>query len=315
VVEVAHEALIRAWPTFGRWIDAARADLRLQLQLEDTAKEWAASAEKSEFLWSGLRLTNTTAWQKRARPQLSQRERRFLEASQAARRRARNLRVATIGAVVGLIIAALAIFAIGQAQLAQQQQQLAQQRQQDAATAQALAVARAQALATANVARFQTEQQRDLAQQHEIRARAGELAAQSEAESVPSSSRLLLAVEALRVTTEANEPRIASAEQALRDALANAGELGLSGHTGAVTAVAFSPDGKRLATASVNGAAQLWDLTTADVTTSPIVLRNYTYTYQPASYSPKRYTGVMSAMPIWSHKVPISQSKARFTRQ
>jgi hypothetical protein len=38
-VEVSHEALIRAWPTFGRWIADARADLPFQLQLEDAATE------------------------------------------------------------------------------------------------------------------------------------------------------------------------------------------------------------------------------------------------------------------------------------
>jgi hypothetical protein len=61
VVELSHEALIRAWPTFGRWIADARADLRFQLQLEDAAIEWQGSGENADLLWSGLRLAQAEA--------------------------------------------------------------------------------------------------------------------------------------------------------------------------------------------------------------------------------------------------------------
>jgi hypothetical protein len=80
-VEIAHEALIHAWPTFAQWIADARADLRFQLQLEEAAKEWQANSESTDFLWAGLRLANAEAWCERARPRLNQRDQRFLEAS------------------------------------------------------------------------------------------------------------------------------------------------------------------------------------------------------------------------------------------
>jgi WD40 repeat protein len=84
LVEVAHEALIRAWPTLAGWIEAAREDLRVQRQIEQAVREWAANGESADFLWAGVRLANVTAWQARTHPRLSQSEQRFLAASQAA---------------------------------------------------------------------------------------------------------------------------------------------------------------------------------------------------------------------------------------
>jgi len=83
-VEVAHEALIRAWPTFGQWIRANRADLVFQLQLGEAAQDWVQSDESRDFLWSGLRLANAEAWITRAQPALNARDRRFLEAGRTA---------------------------------------------------------------------------------------------------------------------------------------------------------------------------------------------------------------------------------------
>ena len=83
-VEVTHEALIRSWPTLGRWISESRGDLRFQLQLEDAAKEWQASDQNADLLWSGLRLSNAQAWLKRANPRLNSRDAGFLDASRAA---------------------------------------------------------------------------------------------------------------------------------------------------------------------------------------------------------------------------------------
>jgi hypothetical protein len=83
MLEVSHEALIRAWPTLGRWIAEARADLRFQIQLEDAAQEWQANAENPDLLWRGLRLSNAEAWLARSLPRLNARDQAFLDASRA----------------------------------------------------------------------------------------------------------------------------------------------------------------------------------------------------------------------------------------
>src|SRR5258706_2301477 len=58
-VEISHEALIRAWPTFRRWIDEARADLRFRLQLEEAAKEWEARNKDASVLYRGAKFVET----------------------------------------------------------------------------------------------------------------------------------------------------------------------------------------------------------------------------------------------------------------
>ena len=41
--EVAHEALIREWPTLRAWLDEDRDGLRLHQHLAESAQEWAAA--------------------------------------------------------------------------------------------------------------------------------------------------------------------------------------------------------------------------------------------------------------------------------
>ena len=74
---------------------------------------------------------------------------------------------------------------------------------------------------------------------------------------------LLLALEAVNTTYTIDQSASAEAEDALyRTLRASQLQLTLSGHDGPVTAVAFSPDASRLATASIDNSIKLWDATT-----------------------------------------------------
>jgi energy-coupling factor transporter ATP-binding protein EcfA2 len=109
-VEVTHEALIRSWPTLRDWIAVAKADLRLQRQLEDAAREWEAGQRSSDLLWQGARLAQAEAWVAHAHPLLLTREQQFLTASRAAemaRRQAERRRIRSI--IAGLIVALVLI--------------------------------------------------------------------------------------------------------------------------------------------------------------------------------------------------------------
>ena len=104
-------------------------------------------------------------------------------------------------------------------------------------------------------------------------ARAAQLAASAALalEAHPQRS-LLLAVEALSATARAGEPPVAIAEEALRAALARASGIGLGSHTWGVSVIAFSPDGRRLATADYRGNIRLWDLLSTDSIRASVVL-------------------------------------------
>jgi WD40 repeat protein/DNA-binding SARP family transcriptional activator len=83
-VEIAHEALLRAWPRLRGWMDESRAELRLGRLLTQAAAEWEAAGRNDGFLLRGARLdqlallaTGTVA--------LTCGERHYLDASLAAR--------------------------------------------------------------------------------------------------------------------------------------------------------------------------------------------------------------------------------------
>ena len=55
-VEIAHEALLRAWPRLRGWLDEDRAALRLSRLLTAAAAEWQAAGQAEGFLLRGARL-------------------------------------------------------------------------------------------------------------------------------------------------------------------------------------------------------------------------------------------------------------------
>lgn len=80
LMELAHEALIRSWPRFHSWVEASRTTLRVQLQIEEAAREWHTNQCADDFLWQGRRLAQISAWREQAQPQLNLRAIDFLAA-------------------------------------------------------------------------------------------------------------------------------------------------------------------------------------------------------------------------------------------
>ena len=66
-VEVAHEALIRHWPTLRAWLDEDREGRLVHRRLTDAAQEWDATGRDRGLLFRGTRLAVASDWSHRAR--------------------------------------------------------------------------------------------------------------------------------------------------------------------------------------------------------------------------------------------------------
>jgi len=61
-VEIAHEALLSAWPRLRSWLDTDRAGLRTHRQLTDAAHAWEDSGRDPQLLYHGGRLAVASEW-------------------------------------------------------------------------------------------------------------------------------------------------------------------------------------------------------------------------------------------------------------
>jgi len=81
--EVAHEALIREWPTLRTWLDENREGLRLHRHLTETAQEWESLGRDPSVLYRGARLAQAMEWSHAHEQDLNLMELSFLDASRA----------------------------------------------------------------------------------------------------------------------------------------------------------------------------------------------------------------------------------------
>lgn len=81
-VDIAHEALLRAWGTLRRWIDASRDSIRLQEELRVSVDLWMRNGLNQDWVWSGARLSGALELQADGRLSLAPNEAKFLDASQ-----------------------------------------------------------------------------------------------------------------------------------------------------------------------------------------------------------------------------------------
>lgn len=139
-VEIAHEALLHAWPRLRQWVDSDSIGVRTHRQLTTAAEVWRDASRDPSALYSGGRLATAEEWA--AQPMhgddLNVLEREFLDASvrqrvmaeRSSRRQTRRLRV-FVGALAALFLVAgtLAVVACQQKNTATSQRDVAISRQ------------------------------------------------------------------------------------------------------------------------------------------------------------------------------------------
>src|SRR5687767_6150060 len=79
--EVAHEALIREWPTLRGWLEDNRESLRLHRQLTEAAQEWREMEYSPDMLYRGARLAQAREWASSHQEEMNELECQFLNTS------------------------------------------------------------------------------------------------------------------------------------------------------------------------------------------------------------------------------------------
>lgn len=262
--EVAHEALIREWPTLRGWLEENRDSLRLHRQLTEAAQEWAESDRAEDALYRGLRLARAGEWAAAHESDLNVLEADFLAASLAESERDLSRREAQRQQELDAAV-----------RLAEAEQRRAEAEARSAAQLRRRSYFLVGALALAGVALLAAvwlgARARDaavMARQNERLASSRELAAAAVSNlTIDPERSILLALEAIRATADINIPSILpEAEEALHLAvLASHARQRLVAHRGAISGLAYLPDGTQLVTAGQDGMIRLWNTATLAV--------------------------------------------------
>ncbi|PBC80226.1 MULTISPECIES: helix-turn-helix domain-containing protein [unclassified Streptomyces] len=271
-IDLAHEALIGAWPRLRGWIEDDRERLRVHRRLTDAAHAWDELGRDPGALYRGIRLT--AAEEALTTSDLTTLEQDFFAASgtardheqQAATRTTRRLRQFTAALSVLLVLALVAGTA------AWDQYRTSEQERRNVLAAQQISLSRQLAAQSAALA----DDNPDLASllavhayraAHTKEAAAGVLAAAG----LPLRHRLTHTYGALSMAFSPDGRTLASVDGAggirLWDVSTGKTRTTLTDNSGAES-VAFSPDGRTLASGEDNGGVQLWDVTTGKVRSS-----------------------------------------------
>ncbi|MGW1987911.1 nSTAND1 domain-containing NTPase [Streptomyces collinus] len=277
VVQITHEALVRAWDLLRAWLVEDRDWLRVRRDLTSAAQTWQGLGRSPGSLYRGHRLARAVEMAQPRRSDLSPLESAFLDQSAAAAKseieaaaaeaeaaRRSNRRLRRLSAALVLLV----VVSLGATLLAGRQWQNAEAERKAADDKSRIAIADGLAAQSRALLGARPGLAGLLALAG-LRSETNEstTAAALGALAVPTYPVRLLAGNAGPLTAVAFSPdgrTLATGGTDLKIRLRRVDGGGtpvvLSGHTGAVAAVAFGTDGHTVASGSADGSVRIWDV-------------------------------------------------------
>ena len=275
--EVAHEALIREWPTLHNWLEENREGLRLHRQLTEAAQDWSETNRDPDLLYRGARLAQTREWTSAYQDEMNELESAFLSASIEASERESEQRETQRQRE----LEAARKLAESEKQRADVERQRAEEQLHNAAQLRKRAIylvgALGLAIFAALTAGIFANRNATLAVQNASIAQTAQAASTQAVADFTRSEAQRLAAEANSLMLNNGDANLIAllAIRSLRMQYTPAGDTVLSGltslevpprvfrgHTGSIFDVDISPDGKYLTTGSADKTARLWDIST-----------------------------------------------------
>ncbi|MGW2328497.1 nSTAND1 domain-containing NTPase [Streptomyces sp. NPDC001700] len=254
-VDLAHEALITAWPRLRGWIEDSRERLRRHRRLTEAARNWHNRGCDSGALLRGVELAEAedAFHTSEHRGELTAREADFLRASTAAnqwRTRRTHLLVGTLSVLLLLALGATTV-AVQKTAAADTQRRLAVSRELGARAGQVSEQSPEEAmiLALQGYQQAPTREARSSLLSSYARFYANQFTGHTK-----TVTGTAFAPNGRILATASDDHSVKLWDTRSHHLLAT-----LTGHTDSVNAVAFSPDSRILATASDDHSVKLWD--------------------------------------------------------
>jgi WD40 repeat protein/transcriptional regulator with XRE-family HTH domain len=254
--EVAHEALIREWPTLRSWLEDNRESLRFHRHLTDAAQEWQALNREPDLLYRGARLAQAREWGLSHPDELNVLEQDFLQSSIAQGEREVAEREEQYQRELE---AARKLIEVQTQRAAEQAQSAHHLRLRDRVIMSVALLALVLVVLTGEF-RSRSNENAMAAETNRRTAFARELAAASVANlNVDPELSILLALQGVEATAP-DQTTLPEVENALHRAIGHSRiQETLVAHQGQVWGMAYSPDGTRLATSGSDGKVRIWD--------------------------------------------------------
>jgi WD40 repeat protein len=271
-LEIAHESLITVWKTLARWIDESREEIAFFAEVGQAAELWDRRGRKPSELWQAEGLAEAVRVMDRARSPVPQLVRTFLEEGRGLERRQRTRRRALIAFVIAGLAAAAAVLALQKREADLQRDRAEQQKE---LTEQQRAAGLREAARAARERGDPLEARAKLRMALEVQdarsARA--LIWQLETEPLVWSRELGALIYDTEISPDGQLVAAACQDGSVYLMDARTSEISvLRGHRDQVIGLAFSRDGKRLASGDLSFEVRLWDL---DNRAPPTVLKGH----------------------------------------